>query len=584
VTQYQEDAELFLCEDINPDGVPVFENRTDYAFDGSPPPDMRGCSVADIDNDGHLDLFVAGGNANSSVLYRNVSGISGRQFVAVADSLWADPHASVLDNVHAGVWADFDGDGLVDLYLCRGEGIGGSGSHADVLLRNLGGESGFENVTAASGIGSGAGNSIAAMWADVTGNGRPDLFVTEASSQTSAYGKLFIHSDEEIGTFTEQAAQRFGGYQPDYPQTAADFADISGDGAVDLVVGFADGPHGAIVYLNDGYGSFSSEEPITFPSLDGASGVRFLDLDLNGRPDLLATAANTTTPPIVYRNTAALQGGIQFIDVSHHVFDPSSTAHAEGLVTLDWDRDGYKDVFLGRPTASGEFFYRATEAQGWAWNEQPVIVVRLASPHGLNNRAGIGARVEPLYQSKPLVQWVDGGSSRGGQNDLALTFPVDQPSGSVQVAVGWPNGFAQVDTVPVHTPGSAPHVIFDKSTPEVIDGTVSADAEYDPVTDTMTLVFTWQSKYTFDPDKDTVTLINPPGQCGLPAEIKPTTQGAELTTERSLDTGNYLHTMRWSGWSCVPNCTFNYTVTSAIGDKTSTSAQKQLTIKFCPMQ
>ena len=129
----------------------------------------NGISVADVDNDGRLDiLFVtqAGGNE----LWRNIGGgkfedITARAGVALADRI------SV-----AASFADIDNDGDADLYITTVRA-------GNRLYENVGG-GGFRDITDASGTGH-KGHSSGAVFFDYDNDGLLDLFLTNVGQYTS---------------------------------------------------------------------------------------------------------------------------------------------------------------------------------------------------------------------------------------------------------------------------------------------------------------------------------------------------------------------------------------------------------------
>jgi imidazolonepropionase-like amidohydrolase len=137
------------------------------AWGGRPPDDptngtVRPCA-ADVDGDGHLDLFAANYGRNGLFLYRG----QGR-FEDVSKAWGIDAGA----RYDACAFSDFDHDGRIDLYV-NGTITGGI-SYRDVLYRNTGRR--FVEVTP---------DSIAALhadhgvqWADIDDDGDEDLALT----------------------------------------------------------------------------------------------------------------------------------------------------------------------------------------------------------------------------------------------------------------------------------------------------------------------------------------------------------------------------------------------------------------------
>ncbi|MBI5387671.1 MAG: VCBS repeat-containing protein [Verrucomicrobia bacterium] len=122
----------------------------------------------------------------------------------------------------AGVCAgDFDGDGWVDVYFCNLEGANG-------LFRNLG-DWKFQNVTAAAGAACAHQASRGSAFADVTGDGWPDLIVTSLSGPNA----LLVNDGQ--GHFKDLTADAGLVLMKAGCESLA-LADIDGNGTLDLYI------------------------------------------------------------------------------------------------------------------------------------------------------------------------------------------------------------------------------------------------------------------------------------------------------------------------------------------------------------
>ena len=126
---------------------------------------------------------------------------------------------------------DYDGDGWLDVYAVQGGPFPPTDSaqgDGDRLFRNRG-DGTFEDVTERTGIASfptGYGHGVTV--GDYDNDGRPDLFVTRWHSYA-------LYRNQGDGRFEDVTGQAGLGGDRDWPTSAA-FADLDGDGDLDLYV------------------------------------------------------------------------------------------------------------------------------------------------------------------------------------------------------------------------------------------------------------------------------------------------------------------------------------------------------------
>ena len=132
----------------------------------------QGAAWADYDNDGDLDLYLA--NVGANALYRN-DGEAAFQDVAQEAGVRIDTGGWITAMIS---WADFDGDGWLDLYLANG---GDRIPQADVLYA-ANGDLTFRNASAEANLPTIPTNHSAASFADFDGNNSPDIYATDGTS------------------------------------------------------------------------------------------------------------------------------------------------------------------------------------------------------------------------------------------------------------------------------------------------------------------------------------------------------------------------------------------------------------------
>ena len=160
---------------INTDGK--FKDRaTELGMDGGARTEEYGGvgpAVTDFDNDGDLDIFVA--MYGPDFLYRK----EGNEFTEVGSGsvIGQDYHSTVAS------WGDFDNDGWQDIFVASY--LRDIAEVPDHLFRNVGGE--FIDVTPGVFLQRGASHGV--QWADFDGDG--DLDLSLANNNPEAYHPLY---------------------------------------------------------------------------------------------------------------------------------------------------------------------------------------------------------------------------------------------------------------------------------------------------------------------------------------------------------------------------------------------------------
>ena len=271
--------------------IAVFLNNGDGSFQ---PPVVYvvgngadGIAIADLNGDGNPDLAVA--DECQSPTECNTGAVS--ILLGNGDGSFQAPvnYSSGADNTSAVAIADLTGNGIPDLVLtnqCQNKKSCDLGAFS-VLRGN--GDGTFRPAKVFS---SGAYSAVSLALADLNGDGSPDLVIANfcARSGHCGDGVLTVFLSEGNGFFGAPVSYDSGGYAA----TSVTVADVNGDGVLDLIAGNGcrkpgDCSSGNVaVLLGHGDGTFRA--PVSFNSGgDDVTSVAIGDLNLDGRPDLVAT-------------------------------------------------------------------------------------------------------------------------------------------------------------------------------------------------------------------------------------------------------------------------------------------------------
>jgi len=410
-----------------------------------------GVAAADYDNDGNVDLYVAGVKRN--ILYRNLGDgkfLDVTVRAGIGSGVWS----------MAGGWFDYDNDGRLDLFgvnylnwapeldrYCAGVTPSGSEIRVychpqhfeglpNVLFRNRGNGT-FEDVSEKSGIGRHVGKGMSVAFADYDGDGSTDVFVANDTAPN------FLFHNRGDGTFEEVALQAGVALTDDgktISSMGVDFRDYDNDGLPDLAITALSGETFPL-FRNLGKGFFRD---VTYRSRVGLLSAKragwsngLFDFNNDGWKDLFSANSHVMDnidllgiqrylqPNSVFAN----RGNGTFEDLLAASFDPLC-AH-RGAAFADFNADGRLDVVVSCLGGPAELWENVSpEANHW-------LGVRLRGVR--SNRDGIGARVRLGNQWNQMTSATGYASSSHGP----VLFGLGKDGSAQEIEVRWPSGAVQ---------------------------------------------------------------------------------------------------------------------------------------------
>jgi hypothetical protein len=428
-----------------------------------------GAAAADVDGDGWPDLFVAA--VGASRLFKNVAGPHGRRFVDVTKAAGVAggdelpepfaPHTRPVPFPASAAFLDYDGDGRPDLFVCRyltwspaGDlGVnaqlpGGARAYVpptqfsaadNVLYRNRG-DGTFEDVSEAAGLhvrdaGQPVGKALGVAVCDPDRDGWPDLVVA-CDTTRNLY---FRNVAGPAGRRFEEAAMPAGlAYADGRPRggMGIDAAYLGPDRLAVIVANFTNEPDTLFVSTAPGrFADAAQAAGLAGPSrVPMKFGAVFLDLDLDGRPDLLTCDGHlepdiaAARPGEAYPQPAQLYwnaGGLgpTFVPLAADRAGPDlfRPLVGRGCAVLDYDGDGDLDVVLvgnGGPA-------RLLRNEGTANRS-----LRLDVPVGSDVEVVVGGELRRFY-AQPARGYLS-------QSEGVVTVGLGRAEAAEKVTVRWP--------------------------------------------------------------------------------------------------------------------------------------------------
>ena len=481
--------------DFNEDGWPdlflvnghdssphLFQNDTDGTFTQVdellpvlPNVEMPGVIFADYDNDGDSDLFVFTDNefldlndpinpadGPLNILLKNKWVENGNQIIGGQPLFEEVAAAAGLDEEEnpplgptytgwrtiTGGWLDYDRDGWIDLYVAHWVAAHeGEEVTQDRLYRNLGNGT-FENTSVSSGIQPGvdpetyrptlamfAGHLDPDLW--------PDLYVANVIGPPP-FSADFHFQNNKDGTFTDVTANSPGIADDAAAAMGVAVGDIDLDGDWDLYITDINGgasaePHGNVLYLNNGDGTFSDNSaPAAGVVADTSWPANFFDADHDGYEDLFVGTGGEAA--YFFYHNDGLPSPTTFTDMSV-ASGLAIQRNARGSALADYDNDGDQDLVVLNQGSRVMLFRNDTPNAGH-W-----LKVKLEG--GTGNRDAIGAVVKVDAGGKMMKRQISGISSAHSQDSLVLHFGLGAETEALVVQIQWPSGITEtLENVP----------------------------------------------------------------------------------------------------------------------------------------
>jgi hypothetical protein len=247
-------------------------------------------AIGDLNGDGKPDLAVANQNSNTVSVLLNATAPG-----AATPSFATEQTFATGDYPRSVTVGDFNGDGRPDLVLPDQ-----NANTVSVLLNTLAPIATTPGFAVQQSFTAGGVPGSAAM-GDLNGDGRPDLAVANAGSNTVS---VLLNTTAPGAAMPNFAAQQT--FATGANPLSVAMRDLNGDGRPDLAVADGDDDTVSVLLNTTAPGattpSFTAHE--TFATGGGPDSVAIGDLNGDGRPDLVVANSISTTLSVLLNTTA----------------------------------------------------------------------------------------------------------------------------------------------------------------------------------------------------------------------------------------------------------------------------------------
>ena len=370
------------------------------------------CAALDYDGDGNLDFYVAN-YGQWSPETNQFCGDTGRKVRTFCNPKYVEPER------HA-------------LYRNEGDGT-------------------FRDVLPSLGIDRRDGRGQGVVAADLNDDGLIDLYVANDICPNFVFfnrgGGRFEDVSELCGATRSLDGQERAGM-------GVDAEDVTGDGRPDLfVTNFYGEPNS--MFRNDGNGFFTEITAVAGFQSSGIPmvkwGTRLADLDNDGWPDIFVTSGHVDDnlvqmgnpnapheePALLWRN----KGKGRFEPVGDSAGPYFAVPHVgRGAAFGDLDNDGDIDIVVNHVDGIPAILLNESPRVAAERGEPPNHWIRLVLRGRSSNRDAIGSRVIVRADGREIHRQIKGGMSYGSAHDPRLLIGIGRAERVDQLEIRWPGG------------------------------------------------------------------------------------------------------------------------------------------------
>ncbi|MBN1481955.1 hypothetical protein EH223_06490 [candidate division KSB1 bacterium] len=396
------------------------------------------CTWGDFDNDNDLDLYVSSiqnflGSGKQNCLYEN-SG-SG----TFTKNTTAGPPVDDAINSAAVGWGDYNNDSYLDLFVTNGY----TGAIENTLYANDGDKT-FTSITGIDLVSSSNATGIAGFgWADYDGDGDLDIFTASGGGANREKNYLWRNDGSNVFVkltlFDEGESQ--GGSWGDYDNDGDLDLYITNYGTSETT------QEENFLYRNDGSDTFTKMSPAQVGDIVDepiiSKGSAWGDIDNDGDLDMfVSTPGDMEDPTYDYANRLYINDGSgYFTRLTGSVID--GPGFCFGTAMADYNKDGFLDILVA--TSNANLIYKNNEPNNGNTNHW--IQIKLAGTTSNRSGIGATVRLTATINSEVVEQMREiAGITGFGQSSLLAHFGLGNASTITEIRVEWPSGIIQTIT------------------------------------------------------------------------------------------------------------------------------------------